>query len=78
MDGHLARPIETETLRTKCTTGGVFDKKRHPCDHAIIKRVQVLAEKHGWSMAQVALAWSVSSPIVGANSASKRGRLVTM
>ncbi|EPT01280.1 hypothetical protein FOMPIDRAFT_125858 [Fomitopsis schrenkii] len=59
---------KTETLRTKCTTGGVFDKKRHPCDHAIIKRVQVLAEKHGWSMAQVALAWSVSSPIVGANS----------
>ena len=76
MDGHLARPVETETLRAKCNAGGHFDKKRRPCDHEVIKRVQELAEKHGWSMAQVALAWShtkVSSPIVGANSVSRSG-----
>lgn len=78
MDGHLARPIETETLRAKCNSGGHFDKKRRPCDHEVIKRVQELAEKHGWTMAQVALAWSgtkVSSPIVGANSVSRSGSL---
>ena len=76
MDGHLARPIETETTRTKCNSGGPFDKKRRSSDHEIIRRVQELAEKHGWTMAQVALAWSstkVSSPIVGANSVSRVG-----
>ncbi len=37
-------------------------------DHEIIKRVQELAEKHGWKMSTVALAWinkKVSSPIIG-------------
>jgi aryl-alcohol dehydrogenase-like predicted oxidoreductase len=37
-------------------------------DIAIIKRVEDLANKRGWSMAQVALAWSLNrivSPIIG-------------
>ncbi|KAH9829966.1 Aldo/keto reductase [Rhodofomes roseus] len=81
MDGHLARPIETETFRTQNINGTPFEKKRRPSDHAIIKRVQELADKHDWSMAQVALAWSntkVSSLIVGANSPDRlRGCITT-
>ncbi|KZT09739.1 Aldo/keto reductase [Laetiporus sulphureus 93-53] len=74
MDGHLARPIGTETTRTKMINGTPYEKKRRPCDLEIIKRVQELAAKHSWTMSQVALAWSVtkiSSPIVGANTGER-------
>lgn len=70
MDGHLARPIGTETPRSKFANGSPFEKKRRESDLKIIKRVQELAQKHSWTMSQVALTWSltkVSSPIVGAN-----------
>jgi len=73
MDGHLARPIGTETPRSKFASGSPFEKKRRESDLNIIKRVQELAQKHSWTMSQVALTWSltkVSSPIVGANTVS--------
>ena len=71
MDGHLARPIGTS--RSKFASGSPFEKKRRESDLKIIKRVQELAQKHSWTMSQAALTWSltkVSSPIVGANTAS--------
>ena len=40
-------------------------------DETIIKRVQELAEKKGWKMSHVALAWinkRISSPIIGFSS----------
>ncbi|THH11763.1 hypothetical protein EW146_g7929 [Bondarzewia mesenterica] len=74
MDGHLARPIGTETVRAKEHEGTRYDKKRRECDIQIIKRVEEIAQKHSWKMCQVALAWSaskISSPIVGANSVER-------
>lgn len=71
MDGHLARPVGTETPRTISISGTFFEKRRRECDKEIISRVEELARKRGWSMAQVALTWSkakVTAPIVGANS----------
>lgn len=44
------------------------------CDIETIKRVQELADKKGWKMSQVALAWinkRVSSPIIGFSSVDR-------
>ncbi|KAJ7152990.1 Aldo/keto reductase [Mycena filopes] len=70
MDGHLARPLGTESVRVNSIKGTPFEKVRRPSDEVIIKRVQEIAQKRSWEMSQVALAWSltkVSSPIVGIN-----------
>ncbi|KAI0087990.1 Aldo/keto reductase [Irpex rosettiformis] len=71
MDDHLARPIRTRTERSKLFNGTVYDKPRRNSDKEIIKRVEELSKKKGWTMSQVALAWSigkVTNPIVGMNS----------
>ena len=68
MDGHLARPIGTQTIRTKRYASVGAEKPRRATDITIIKRVQELAEKKSWKMSQVALAWLTnqhSIPIVG-------------
>ncbi|KAJ3010742.1 hypothetical protein NUW54_g2387 [Trametes sanguinea] len=70
MDGHLARPLGTETDRTKSIAGTFFEKRRRDSDKKIIQRVEELADKKGWTMSQVALAWvasKVTAPITGAN-----------
>ena len=72
MDGHLARPLGTKTDRSKLFDGTIYDKQRRDSDKEIIRRVEELSKKKGWTMSQVALTWStskVSSPIVGMNSA---------
>jgi len=66
--GALCRPFGADTLRAKITKGTPFEPKYTVADQAIIERVRELAEKKGWKMNQVALAWSqskVTSPIVG-------------
>ncbi|KAG6847728.1 hypothetical protein H0H93_006308 [Arthromyces matolae] len=71
MDGHLARPVGIETARSQDVKGTFIEKRRRESDNKIIGRVQEIADKRSWKMAQVALAWTltkVSSPIVGANS----------
>jgi aryl-alcohol dehydrogenase-like predicted oxidoreductase len=48
-----------------------LEKGLSEVDEKIIKRVQELAEKKGWKMSQVALAWinkKISSPIIGFSS----------
>jgi hypothetical protein len=70
MLGHLARPLGTETSRSKHTSTSPFAKKHRGSDKEIIKRVEELSERYSMKMCQVALAWSalkVSSMIVGAN-----------
>ncbi|KAJ3982259.1 Aldo/keto reductase [Lentinula detonsa] len=71
MDGHLARPVGTETTRSKKYSSIKAEKPRFESDLKIIQRVQELSEKKNWKMSQVALAWLLSKnsiPIVGANS----------
>ena len=70
LTGHLARPLGTETNRTKSLAGSPFEKKLRKSDKQIIRRVEEIANEKGWSMSQVALAWvaaKVTSPIVGVN-----------
>ena len=73
--GHLARPPNSEsTVRSESTKnhpmfGGITDS-----DHEIIKRVHELAEKKGWKMSHVALAWIIQQntiPIVGFSNTSR-------
>ncbi|RDB15357.1 Versiconal hemiacetal acetate reductase [Hypsizygus marmoreus] len=74
MDGHLARPIGSETPRTQRINGTFFEKKRRESDLKIINRLIEIAEKKGWKMSQVALAWSatkITSPVVGANTSER-------
>lgn len=70
MDGHLARPLGTDTPRSKNINGTMFEKKRRESDKDVIRRVEELAKKYSVKMCHIALEWSaskVSSPIVGAN-----------
>lgn len=63
--GHLARPLDSETLRSK---QDLFGGDLQGADAEIIKRVQELADKKGWKMSHVALAWIIqkgTTPIVG-------------
>ncbi|KAJ4201525.1 hypothetical protein NW767_006613 [Fusarium falciforme] len=68
--GHLARPPSSslttrESTESQIIRGGPGTSE---ADQKIIGRVAELAEKHGWPMAHVALAWinsRVTSPIVG-------------
>ncbi len=66
--GHLARPLGTDTTRSKTGMPSAMSRGLSDEDEAIIKRVSELAEKHGWKMSQVALAWIIQRgtiPIVG-------------
>ena len=65
--GFLARPLSA----SQSTERSKSHSPLTPTDEAIIKRVEELAEKKGWKMAQVALAWIVQKgtvPIVGVSS----------
>ena len=80
MEGFLARPLGTETTRTKFVSQTPFFKPISEADKRIIQRVEELAKEKGWKMSQVALAWvasKVTSPIVGANTVSPANRLST-
>jgi len=75
--GHLARP-PTEfgsTVRSEGEKKGSGMTTGHTeADKEIVKRVQELAEKKGWKMSHVALAWinkRVSSPIIGFSSVER-------
>jgi len=73
--GALARPVDapatsrSETTRRNPMFGGQSD-----ADKAIITRVEEIAKKKNWAMAQVALAWIIQKntiPIVGFSSADR-------
>ena len=49
----------------------MFSTGQTKSDEEVIKRVEELANKHGWKMSHVALAWinkRISSPIIGFSS----------
>lgn len=85
--GLLARPLgSTATAREESTKGSQFHGLTEP-DVAIIKRVEELAQKKGWKMSHVALAWIIQKgtvPIVGFSNLSRleeaadvRGKVLT-
>ncbi|KAK4949715.1 hypothetical protein LTR10_011557 [Elasticomyces elasticus] len=67
--GLLARPLGSDTTtREESMKGNPMFSGLTEEDTAIVKRVQELAEKHGWKQSQVALAWIIQRgtiPIVG-------------
>ena len=67
--GLLARPLGTDaTTREQSMQGNPMFAGVSKEDAEIIKRVQELADKKGWKMSQVALAWIIQKntiPIVG-------------
>lgn len=77
--GHLARPLEKAGQTTRSSGEANVAKAANrdvlsDADKAIVTRVQEIAEKRGWAMSQVALAWinkRVSSPIVGLSSIAR-------
>jgi aryl-alcohol dehydrogenase-like predicted oxidoreductase len=83
--GHLARPYKAlgSTIRSKPEA----EKGLSEADIKTIARVQELAEKKGWEMSHVALAWinkRIASPIIGFSSVERmdealevRGRTLT-
>ncbi|EHL03195.1 putative aryl-alcohol dehydrogenase [Glarea lozoyensis 74030] len=70
--GHLARPLSNLGKTTRSAPEA--DKGLTEADEGIVKRVQELADKKGWKMSHVALAWinkRVSSPIIGFSSVER-------
>ena len=67
--GLLARPLGSDaTVREESMKGNPMFSGLDAADTEIIKRVQDLANKKGWKMSQVALAWIIQKgtiPIVG-------------
>ena len=67
--GLLARPLGSEaTTREESMKGNPMFKPKDDTDTQIIKRVMELADKKGWKMSHVALAWIIQKntiPIVG-------------
>ncbi|GAB7325694.1 hypothetical protein MBLNU13_g09665t1 [Cladosporium sp. NU13] len=72
--GHLARPLEAFGLTTRSEGEKKSGAEQSEADREIVKRVQEVAEKKGWKMSHVALAWinkRVSSPIIGFSSVER-------
>jgi 1-deoxyxylulose-5-phosphate synthase len=79
--GRLARPFDAAKSTTRSETDGsyadmLYSSSSADSDRAIIDAVGHIAQHHGASRAQVALAWlrskpTVTAPLVGANSASQ-------
>ncbi|VDC07346.1 unnamed protein product [Peniophora sp. CBMAI 1063] len=73
-DGHLARPLGTDTARSEAFKGTMFARPLRESDKEIIQKAEEIAKKRSWTMSQVALSWlttKVTSPIVGLNSISR-------
>ncbi|KAI0316283.1 Aldo/keto reductase [Amylostereum chailletii] len=73
-NGLLARTYGSLSERVAALAGTPFELKLRESDVKIIGRIEEVAKKRGWSMAQVALAWSMSrvnSPMVGVNSVQR-------
>ena len=69
--GDLTHPLGTSTTRSEAKKSSPSWHKHSEADNTIIQRVEEIAQKRGWAMSQVALAWvyrKVSSPIVGVSS----------
>ena len=67
--GDLAKPLSEQSTRRTARA-----REYSEADKEIIRRVEEVAKKRGWTMAQVGLAWidkRVSSPIVGMSSAER-------
>ncbi|KAL1652827.1 hypothetical protein SLS61_004447 [Didymella pomorum] len=88
--GHLARPASSfgSTKRSEGEKEAAEQQTGHTqADHQIVQRVEELADKHGWKMSHVALAWinkRVASPIIGFSSVERmdealeaRGKVLT-
>ena len=72
--GRLSRPWSADTLRSKTDVVAVqkYDSTKES-DMEIVKRVEALAEKRGYTMTQISLAWQfakgVTAPLIGATKA---------
>ncbi|KIW31507.1 uncharacterized protein PV07_03152 [Cladophialophora immunda] len=86
--GLLARPLGSEaTVREESMKGNPMFGGLDPADREIIKRVMELADKKGWKMSHVALAWIIQKgtiPIVGFSNLARldeavavRGKVLT-
>lgn len=78
--GALARPLSAQGSTTrsegqaKSFVPGESNQFNYEADQEIIRRVEEIAGKKGWTMSQVALAWlqpQITSPIVGFSSVQR-------
>jgi len=72
--GHLARPLEAFGSTTRSEGEKKSGAEQSEADREIVRRVQEVAEKKGWKMSHVALAWinkRISAPIIGFSSVER-------
>jgi aryl-alcohol dehydrogenase-like predicted oxidoreductase len=77
--GLLTRPVEGGKTTARSDSATWTDYLKGPGTLEIINRVEEISKKHGISMAQVSLAWSltrVTAPIIGSTSIKKLEELI--
>jgi aryl-alcohol dehydrogenase-like predicted oxidoreductase len=78
--GNLARPVDSgPTARSQTMSRNRMFTGMSDVDNAIISRVEELAKKKDWAMAQVALAWIIQKgtiPIVGFSSVDRMNQAI--
>lgn len=70
-EGLLARPLSNNGSTTRSAGGAEAHSSLRPEGREIIKRVEELSKKKGWTMSQITLAWMmkrVTTPIIGFSS----------
>jgi aryl-alcohol dehydrogenase-like predicted oxidoreductase len=78
--GLLTRPVEGGKTTARSDSATWTDYLKGPGTLEIINRVEEISKKHGISMAQVSLAWSltrVTAPIIGSTSIKKLEELIS-
>jgi aryl-alcohol dehydrogenase-like predicted oxidoreductase len=78
--GNLARPVDSgPTTRSETMSANRMFTGMSDVDKKIVGRVEELAKKKGWAMAQVALAWIIQKgtiPIVGFSSVDRMNQAI--
>lgn len=72
--GLLARPFKDKGTTVRSSGNQMFATGETKADEEAISRVEELANKKGWKMSHVALAWTnkrVTSPIIGFSSVER-------
>lgn len=72
--GQLARPLDVRGTTLRSAGGGGDPSTTRAESIKIINRVEELAKQKGWTMVQIALAWTlkrVTSPIIGFSSVER-------
>ena len=75
----LCRPYTAEVNTARGLSKVKANQGAQPRDQVVIEAIEAIAKKHGVTMAQIAIAWSLkhtTAPIIGVNSVERLDDLI--